>query len=283
MEAIEVIKNIEIQIRNNQFGSKEDLVKYINQLKNNKSLTTLTEENIKNLLELYDSLHHTESIPLDMANYKNAKLEDKNLIISQKTQQILETHEDTEDFVTEFKQTQNEIIANNQDNRVDADDVFNKMVNQQKKELSLISLFEAITRDDIQIEILNKLRFFITNKYINPYVFKINLETGIFYNIETNEVFEVRKNEDTNQYEIFKGSEKIYGYATDLEETPSLEHDLQEEKQTYEEQLNKANVKVRRLQKPPFTNNAAFTKVGFLIINILTFAILTTTIILLNK
>ena len=283
MEMNQVIKNIENQIKNNQFETKEDLIKYINQQKNIGMISSVSEEEVRRLLALYDETQSKESIPLDMTNYKNGRLEDKNLIISQNTQQILETQRDTVDFVTEFQETQNEIIANNQDNQIDADDVFNKMVNQQKKELSLISLFEAITRDDIQIEILNKLRFFITNKYINPYVFKINLETGVFYNIETNEVFEVRKNEDTNQYEIFKGSEKIYGYATDLEETPSLEHDLQEEKQTYEEQLNKANVKVRRLQKPPFTNNAAFTKVGFLIINILTFAILTTTIILLNK
>ena len=283
MEMNQVIKNIENQIKNNQFETKEDLIKYINQQKNIGMITSVSEEEVRRLLALYDETHSKESVPLDMTNYKNVRLEDKNLIISQKTQQILETHEDTEDFVTEFKETQNEIIANNQDNQIDADDVFNKMVNQQKKELSLISLFEAITRDNIEIEILNKLKFFITNKYINPYVFKINLETGIFYNIETNEVFEVRKNEDTNQYEIFKGSEKAYGNVQKLEETPSLEHDLQEEKQTYEEQLNKANVKVRRLQKPPFTNNAAFTKVGFLIINILTFAILTTMIILLNK
>ena len=96
-------------------------------------------------------------------------------------------------------------------------------------------------------------------------------------------MFEVRKNEDTNQYDIFKGSEKIYGHATELEQTPPQEHEFEEEKQTYEEQLNKANLKVRRLEKKSFMNNAAFTKVGFLIINILTFTILTTMIILLNK
>lgn len=146
-------------------------------------------------------------------------------------------------------------------NQFDPEQNHNKMINQQTNDLKLISLPEAIAREDINIEILNKLRFLITNKYINPYVFKINLETGIFYNIETNEVFEVIKNTNTNQYEIRKDSEK-----------------------TYEEQLTNKNIKVRRLEKiSPHMGNAAFTKVGFLIINILTFSILTTMIILLNK
>lgn len=283
MESVEIIKSIEKQIRDNRFDTKENLVKYINQLKNNGMLTLVTEEEIKKLLEVYDETHQKESIPLDMTNYKNVSLEDKNLIISQKADKILETQTDSNDFVDEFKDTQNEIIVNNQDSLVDADEVFNKMANQQKKELTLITLSEAVTRDDIDIEILNKLKFFITNQYINPHVFKINLETGIFYNTETNEVFEVRKNEDTNQYEIFKGSEKVYGKSQEQEETPELEHDTEEE-QTYEEQLDKENAKVRRLEKNNrFMNNAAFTKVGFLIINLLSFILIGTMIILLKK
>ena len=63
----------------------------------------------------------------------------------------------------------------------------------------------------INIELLHKIRYFVSNKYINPYSYKIDLENGIFYNTETSEVLEVRKDEVTNKYQIYKGSEVVYG------------------------------------------------------------------------
>ena len=151
---------------------------------------------------------------------------------------------------------------------------------------------------------INKIKFFITNSKINPYVFKVDIERGIFYNTETTDVLEIRKNPDTMQYEIFKGSEKTFGEKEEITEEVQLEEEKTEERKEYEsneeeleneEEYNKLleneeekvlnKPKVRVLKKPdkPSMGNAAFTKVGFLVINILTFILFTAMIILLNK
>ena len=57
----------------------------------------------------------------------------------------------------------------------------------------------------------------------------------MFYNISTDEVLEVRRDSETNEYKIFRGSEVVYE-----QETQILERE--EEGQVYD----KRNVKVRR-------------------------------------
>ena len=63
--------NIESQIRNNYFNTKEDLYKYLLELKINQQNQLLTEKEITILLNLYDELHSKNEIPLDMNNYSN--------------------------------------------------------------------------------------------------------------------------------------------------------------------------------------------------------------------
>lgn len=275
-----ILKNLEMRISNNQFASKEELSQYLLSLKNRGIIlqSVLTNEKIQELLDLFDKTNKKDEIPLDIQEYTSVGLEHQDLIISKQTDQVLKTLEGTSSFEAEFKQTQNEIIANKDDGLANADTVFKQMASHQKEELKLISVVEATYRDDINTEILNRIKFFITNRYINPYSFKVDVKNGVFYNIETNEVYEVRKNQNTNQYEIYKGSEMVYGEAE-----KQLEHDKDEEKQNYESKNNPP--KTRKLVPQPTSHNnqAAFTKVGFLIINIITFTLLITMIILLNK
>lgn len=128
------------------------------------------------LLGKYDELNQTTDMPLNMENYKGVGLENKNLIVSTEQERILKTLESKDDLNKEFKQVQNQIVANNQDARTNADVIFNHMADNQKEQLSLIPLSEAISKDNLDIELLEKLRFFVTNKYINPYSYKIDLE-----------------------------------------------------------------------------------------------------------
>lgn len=276
------IRSLEAQIRNGEFPDKEKLVIYIANLRN-RGLLQISNEQTEELLNLYDSLHKVEDVPLDMQNYVSIGLENQDLIVAKETDRVLQTLNGPSSFANEFQQTQNEITANTQDGLANADTVFNHIANNQKVEISLIPVTEAISRDDIDVEVLNKIKFFITNAYVNPYVFRVDITKGVFYNIETSEVYEVRKNENTNQYEIYRGSEMVYGQSTMPSEEPGLEHDTDEEQMSYEDRRNKPKVRARIKEEPRHLGNAAFTKVGLLIINIITFALLTAMIVLLNK
>jgi len=275
-----IIDDLEQRIKNNQFESKEELFREITNLKNKGLISHLDNEKIKLLLDLYDSIHKEPS--LDMKTYSNVELENQNLIVSQENDKVLNTLNGSSEFVDEFKQIQNEIAAKSNDGLTNANEVFEHMANYQKEEMTLIPLMEVIEKPkgNIDKEILIKIRYFVSNTYVNPYIYKVNVDTGIFYNIETNEIYEVRKNEETNTYEVYKGGEKIYGTNSEEKEETVVEKDINEEKMAYESTKDKH--KVRKLAKPNM-NNAAFTKIGFLLINILTFAALITMMLLLNK
>lgn len=293
MNSNKLISNIQIQINNNVFKSKEDLYRYLLVLKQQGTNILLTEKDIEELLKLYDELHLQSEIPLSMENYSNKSINDRNFIVSESDDRILRTTGNSTDFIKEFKNTQNEIMAYKQDGTTNSQEVFNKIAETKKEELTLIPLYEAIRSQMIGQELLYKIKFFITRAQINPYAYKVDIETEIFYNGETNEVYEVRKNENTGEYEIYKGSELVYGSSEspaleeqnqELNNDPQLEHDTNEEQMSYESRYNKP--KVRRLvptDPNQYSNRAAFTKVGFLIINIVTFALLMTMIFLLNK
>lgn len=281
MNSNKLISNIQIQINNNVFKSKEDLYRYLLVLKQQGTNILLTEKDIEELLKLYDELHLQSEIPLSMENYSNKSINDRNFIVSESDDRILRTTGNSTDFIKEFKNTQNEIMAYKQDGTTNSQEVFNKIAETKKEELTLIPLYEAIRSQMIGQELLYKIKFFITRAQINPYAYKVDIETEIFYNGETNEVYEVRKNENTNQYEIYISGEIKYDNTTNIEESQeTLQNDKDEEKM-YEESRNKP--KTRKLIPPRNLNNAAFTKIGFLILNIISFIIISISIIILNK
>lgn len=277
----EFVIQIESQIRNNVFKNKEELMHYLTSLMKRELISQ--EEDVKKLLNLYDSMHVHEQ-PLNMDDYKGANLGEQNFIISTKEDRILKTNESAREMDEEFKKTQNEMLVTNKVGIVNADDVFKKMADTEKEELNLISLTEALSIDNVSLETLQKIRYFINNKYINPYEYKIDITTNIFYNVNTKEVFEVRKNEEKNEYELYKGGEVIYRENEQEEvQEQELEYQSEEEKQLYENK-EKENVKKRVLVPPKnYPNNRAFSKMSFLILNIITFITLITMIYLLNK
>jgi len=281
----EIFEDIERRIKNNFFKSKEELTKYIFYLKENGFLNQdELEQKMPELLGKYDELNQTSDMPLNMENYKGVGLENQNLIVGTEQERILKTLESKDDLNKEFKQVQNEIVANNQDALTNADVIFNHMADNQKEELSLISLSEAITKDNLDIELLEKLKFFVSNKYINPYSYKTDIENGIFYNTETSEVLEVRKDEATNKYQIYKGSEIVYGDELEESNEMKLNNDIPEEEKSYEDK-SKNKPKIRVLRPPSMNdyNNAAFSKMNFLLLVISMFIASIVFINILNK
>lgn len=153
----------------------------------------------------------------------------------------------------------------------------NNITNQKKEDnrnlgTSLSLLSDVLSLTDIDIEMLNKIRFFVTNSKMNPYLFQVDVKKSIFYNMETNETFEVIKKQDTNNYEIIKHNNV---YENTIGTTQNM----------YSEQLRTTTPKImtRKIEKKPYINNAAFTKISFLIINIINFVLLTTMLLLLKK
>lgn len=276
----EIINNLEQRIKNNQFKSKDELFEEMVMLRNRGMGASLDNKKMRELLNLFDSMKATEEMPLDMQNYTSVGLENKDLIVSKTDGRILTTLEGTSAFSNEFMQKQNEILANSKDGMVNADAAFESMANHQKEESSLIPLTEAPLRDNIDLDILRKISFFMSNSYLDPNVFKIDIENGIFYNIETSEVYEVRENKDTNKYEIYKGNERFYGSNSISNNEPSLEGEKNQEEMSYEERLNKPKVRIRKKEDSPYMG---FTKLSFLIINVITFGLLITMAILLYK
>ena len=276
----EIIEGIEHKIKSNQFKTKEELARYITNLKQ-RGLLNVDDKTVKKLLGIYDQMHTQESLPLDMENYASVGLENQNLIVSKKEDRVLKTMEGTSAFTQEFQQAQNEMIAGSKDGLANADTVFQEMATYKKEEMTLIPLTEISSKDNISGEILMKIKFFVTNKYVDPRLFKVNTETGVFYSIETHEAYEVKKNLNTNQYEIHKGTEKVYGTST--EESQEIISEQKEEEMSYEDRKNKPKVRARTLQPSRYFGNAAFTKIGFLILNIITFTLLTIMTILLIK
>ena len=280
------------QIRNNNFKSKEALNNYIIYLKNNLIPSeVLSNEKVLELLNLYDSIHQNDNPKLDMRNYKASSLSNQNFIISTQTDTVLKTNFSNKDLNNEFKKIQNEITSSQtQDELANSDIVFAEMKENRKEELTLLSINEVLQRDDIDSEVLRKIRFFINNEYINPYSYKVDINTGLFYNQETKEMFEVRKNPQTGNYEIYKGSEVEYSKASETEEhsNESLEgnNDFEEEDQEINKDIDKQQMlyksKVRRLIKPTNLNNAAFVKSSFIVIGICIFSVILA-IILINK
>lgn len=286
-----VLLNLEQAAKTNRFASKEEFNKYIEGMKKNgMPESILSEEKKKELLDTYDEFHKVDEAGLNMQDYKGINLNEQNYITNTQTDTILKTNGSKDELPQEFKSVQNEIsAANNSDNLANADDVYNHMKNNTKEEVQMISLYEIGSRSNISIEVLQKIKFFISNKYINPYAFNIDPETGLLYNKETNEMLEVVKNPETGKFEIKKGGEVVYKEDSQIQEmnSESYSNDNQEkEKDTDEEEMinKKENHKVRRLLPPKdIPGQAAFAKTSFLIITSIFIALLISTIILIKK
>jgi len=282
-----VVNDLEKRIKNNQFKNKEQLFDEMVKLRNSGVGAALDNRKMRELLNLFDSVQKKEDLPLDMKNYKSGEFNDNKLIISKEADRVLTTSEGQGSLVDEFKQKQNEIMANNKDGISNADDVFENMAKYQKGEMSLISIIDAVLLDNISLELLDKIKFFIANSNLNPNIIKIDIKSEVFYNIETNETYEVRDSEDTNEYKIYKDNIKITDINSpkkiENEDDNKLEYEQEPEPMEYESNLYKPKTRVRKKDNHSHMGNAAFTKIGFLIINIITVSLLATMAILLYK
>ena len=194
-----------------------------------------------------------KDMPLKMENYKGVTSEGENLIIGKDEGRILTTESSPEQIPQEFKNYEYQIIASNgKETPVEAPEIFAKMAERTNTERRIMSISEIlVARIDIDKEVWKKIKFFITNKNFDPRVYKVDPDRGLFYNIETSEILEVRKDETTDQYFIYRDGQKVY-----------------EEELSYEEKKKEqGKVKILRREPSNFNNsNAAFSKLNFLLL-----------------
>jgi len=280
-----IMNDLENKIKNNFFESKESLNTYLVNLKNNVfPQEVLTDEKILEYLNLYDEYNQKEEASLNMENYKGVSLENKNLIVATQTDEILKTNNSNEELAKEFKQYQNELtsVAQGTDSLANADEVYEHLSNNIKEEVTLYPINEVVNEEDIDIEMLNKIKFLISNEYINPYEYQVSLEEELFYNTETKEVLEVRTNEQTGKYDIYIGGEIKYQNEEQYEKSSeNINFEKELDKDEEEKAYNNKNVK--RLIRTPRNDNAAFVKTSFLIIAISFLSVIIATIMVLNK
>lgn len=267
-----VVDELEAKIRNGYFKTKDELFEEMVNIRNNGMVQILHNGKMRELLDLFDQLKAAEELPLDTNQYQHVSAEHKELIISNQEDRVLTTLEGDKSLKEEFANTQNEILANSNDGQTNAAEVFANMADYKKEEPKFISLLEASSHEEIDLEVLKKISFLISKKQINVHSFRINIETGMFYNIDTHEIFEVRKNENTHEYALYVNNEQQY--------QPLQEHEEEITRDQEGQNKNKPKVRVRTL---PAANMHGFTKISFLIINIITFIALAAVAVILYK
>ena len=233
-----VIKEIENRIKSNSFNSKEELVNYLNSLRQNNQIDiNLLNERYMSLLKLYDDTM-TASDSLNISNYKNASLEDKNFIVSSNDGRVLESNSNTP-LKEEFESVQNEMAVNGENGIANADQVFNYMEKYKKTEASLMPL-SNLNINIIDADMLEKIKFFISNNRNNIFDYKVDISRGLFINVNTNDIYEVRKDPETGQFEIFKGGSAMYlstpemdPNGNDVERVNEIPEMTDEELETY--------------------------------------------------
>ncbi len=233
-----VIKEIENRIKSNSFNSKEELVNYLNSLRQNNQIDiNLLNERYMSLLKLYDDTM-TASDSLNISNYKDASLEDKNFIVSSNDGRVLESNSNTP-LKEEFESVQNEMAVNGENGIANADQVFNYMEKYKKTEASLMPL-SNLNINIIDADMLEKIKFFISNNRNNIFDYKVDISRGLFINVNTNDIYEVRKNPETGQFEIFKGGSAMYlstpemdPNGNDVERVNEIPEMTDEELETY--------------------------------------------------
>ena len=298
-----ILLDLERKINSNYFKSKDELISYVEEIRKNYQLDmNLFNSKLKELLSLYDK----NNINIDMSDFKDVKLGDNTYIVSGEDDKVLKTDREQGELAKEFREVQNDMIVNDPARQdINADAIFDRMEKYQKESSTMMPL-SNLNIEIIDKDMLDKIRFFIQNGNINIFEYQVDISNGIFFNVNTNELFEVRKNPNTLNYEIYKGREVSYtNGSNDInnnsiinnissytdEELVNFQQDTKlssEVKQTIDEELERRKKlnrpKTRVLKLNPLDNNrAAFIKSSFIIIMLFLSSIMCALLLLLLK
>ncbi|MBQ3420523.1 MAG: hypothetical protein IJH34_02400 [Romboutsia sp.] len=202
-------------------GSKDELLKFIDQLNrsiNNSDVIKYIQDNnlifdyqmysarVKNLLEEFDKNHEAQ---INSSDYKQMQVDNKNYIVSNEGK-VLEqdASKNMGELSQEFKSKQNEMVgAKTGDSLNNAKEVYGIM-EKEKLESKFIPL-SKVDVNNVPQELIMKVNFMIKNPNINYNDFQVDVERGTFINTKDNELYDVRRDVNTNQFQLFKANQAV--------------------------------------------------------------------------
>lgn len=202
-------------------GSKDELLKFIDQLNrsiNNSDVIKYIQDNnlifdyqmysarVKNLLEEFDKNHEAQ---INSSDYKQMQVDNKNYIVSNEGK-VLEqdASKNMGELSQEFKSKQNEMVGSkSEDSLNNAKEVYGIM-EKEKLESKFIPL-SKVDVNNVPQELIMKVNFMIKNPNINYNDFQVDVERGTFINTKDNELYDVRRDVNTNQFQLFKANQAV--------------------------------------------------------------------------
>ena len=202
--------------------NKDDLLRFINEIGksiNSAQVITYVQDNhllfdyqvysngVKKILEEYDRTHEAQ---INSSDYKQMQVDNTNYVVSKEGNALeQDASKNMGDLAQDFKNKQNEMVgAKTDDSLVNADETFNIMKSEMEE-----SNFMPLTKVDVSKvsqDLIMKINFLIKNANVNYNEFQVDIKRGIFMNTKENELYEVRKDPQTNQYKLYKGQQAVY-------------------------------------------------------------------------
>ena len=243
---VKFLEDLETLAKGQEFATKEEFHSYMRGLiKMGIPETVLTEEKIKELLDIYDKNH--EAPGLDTSNIIEVHLGEQTHYTQLGSNVAVEAKGPKNE---EFANVQNTLTAaSTKDSLANADEVYDHMKDNIKETTEYIPINEVLNMPVISQEILAKVTFFLKNAKaagIDPETFKISPKDGTLLNSETGEMIEVEQNKETGEYEMRQGTEVV---AT--EEKPKEEHKEMTSPEETEQRQG-----IRPIEQPPETTIA---------------------------
>lgn len=215
-----LLRLVDVEARKN--NSKDDLLKFINQLNssiNSDEVIKYVEDNhlkfdyrvysdgIKKILEEFDRSHEAQ---INSSDYKQMQVDNTNYIVA-KDGTVLEQNstKNMGDLAQDFKNKQNEMFgAKTDDSLVNADQAFDVM--KAEMEESNFMPLNKVDVNKIPQELIMKINFLIKNPGINYNDFQVDIKRGTFINTKNNELYDVRRDPQTNQFKLYKSQQAVY-------------------------------------------------------------------------
>ena len=191
---------------------------YINELTNSINYQSIKENNysfdvksyndsLKKIIEEYDKAHEPK---INSSNYKQMSVDGKNYIISNDGV-VLEQdkYKNMGQLANDFENKKNEMIgAKGENSLVNANEAFNIM--KKEMEESNFILIDKVDRNKISSELVQKIEFVKNIVGVNYNDFRVDINRGIFINTKDNELYEVRYDNVSKQYRLYRGKQATY-------------------------------------------------------------------------
>lgn len=218
------IEKIQKKILNNELSTKEELLKFLNEIKHKilqdsylqqyfqDSFIKLNEETInkmnKFLLDYYDKRKNNDLIGLNLDGVSSFEIGDKDYIKYRDKDGniiVMDDSLDQEKFTEQFQERQNELISaqteNSEKNKI-------TVLNDMQKDKQVIKFDSSVNVDKRELTSEERAKFATAMKISDAELdnFLVSIDENMYINRDTGEVYYVNQNND-GQLEVRRANE----------------------------------------------------------------------------